>query len=529
MSIKPSPFSFGNPMPKLLVVDNNSFGAAFLIDRLQPITKLEVHQRSTESAAWALVQNERFEFYFIDLKLDDDNTRNYNGIQLGSRIRQLSTECVIVMYSSDIPEDGPSQFSHYQRCLRAGADDVVNRNSLYNQLPDELERYLDELARKRVEKLSAERPVEFHSGWRTMAARELVGDLALQNLVRRAIPRGESHHVEAIKGGYSGSVLLRVRSRSDDSEKMRNVLKVGRSRSALDDEFKRRPAIGSYTDQISETPYSSPVIYDREWAAMPIREVTNAHELSELLYDRALPASDHPVYQRIVDLLVAAVHETHMTTTRGRKAEPLFKYSFGAELLDVCDTFSVMTAVLSDRDLECVASVRTFIEGALVGHWAPDAATDASLALLHGDFHTRNILVTNQSSVTVIDLARRGFYPRLFDFAAIDVDLVLAHLGARDGADWAFARRDEWEKEVTGAYPYSTTTTWSSTVDPAMYLRSVALSGMVTNVDHISRREYADALVFQFLRHLRFPSVPLPKKLLAVRLVAQLLALSGLL
>jgi hypothetical protein len=43
----------------------------------------------------------------------------------------------------------------------------------------------------------------------------------------------------------------------------------------------------------------------------------------------------------------------------------------------------------------------------------------------------------------------------------------------------------------------------------------------------VSKDEYARALLINLLRYIRFPTVPLPKKALAVRMAGSLLELAG--
>ena len=57
-----------------------------------------------------------------------------------------------------------------------------------------------------------------------------------------------------------------------------------------------------------------------------------------------------------------------------------------------------------------------------------------------------------QISPLLIDFGRSDVYPRLFDFAALDVDLILSLMDHRSGLDQDFSRIGGWLDHVTQQY-----------------------------------------------------------------------------
>jgi hypothetical protein len=116
----------------------------------------------------------------------------------------------------------------------------------------------------------------------------------------------------------------------------------------------------------------------------------------------------------------------------------------------------------------------------------------------------------------------------LFDFAALDTDLLLSVIDSSKGADHDFKNVDRWFSEITTSFPYTSKTDMNAATKPA-WLRHKLLSEMVKELPSVLAAEYAETLVFHFLRYLRFGNITLPKKILATRLIANLTKKFGLL
>jgi hypothetical protein len=111
----------------------------------------------------------------------------------------------------------------------------------------------------------------------------------------------------------------------------------------------------------------------------------------------------------------------------------------------------------------------------------------------------------------------------MFDFAALDADLLFSVLDGSNAKDLKFGTHvDRWLKQITSHYPFKSkanaegNTRWS-------YLRNILHTNAMNSVAETNNIEYAEALAFHAARYLRFQTTTAPKKLLAVRTLGLLL------
>jgi hypothetical protein len=107
----------------------------------------------------------------------------------------------------------------------------------------------------------------------------------------------------------------------------------------------------------------------------------------------------------------------------------------------------------------------------------------------------------------------------LFDCAALDADLILSVLDSGDGKDHKVANVEKWFQDVTKLFPFAEPSSELKATTKVGWLRQALLSGIVRELPSALPIEYAETLVFQYLRYLRFPNITFPKKVLAARLI----------
>jgi hypothetical protein len=118
--------------------------------------------------------------------------------------------------------------------------------------------------------------------------------------------------------------------------------------------------------------------------------------------------------------------------------------------------------------------------------------------------------------------------PRLFDFAGLDTDILLAILDCENGRELSFNRIDDWYRLASSAFPFKRLSQLSMG-NRASFLRSAAHVALKEKLEGVSQMEYAEVFTFNLLRYLRFSSIAFPKKILATRLIHKMAAQFGLL
>ena len=162
------------------------------------------------------------------------------------------------------------------------------------------------------------------------------------------------------------------------------------------------------------------------------------------------------------------------------------------------------------------------------GRWGFTTA-DRHAARLHGNFHCRNVFLAHNEAPLLIDFGRSDVYPRLFDFAALDTDLVISVMDSGKGADHAFQNVEKWFRRIRRSFPFSKKPLNERPKTKVELFRNILRAHTTSKLKLVSASEYGEVLIFHLLRYLRFPSVPPAKKILAIRLIDALAKQLGLL
>jgi len=497
---------------------------------------LDISLAGTESAAMAFCKKESFGAIFIDLKLTPPSdpaisevSPNYQGIQLGSRIRDMDTDVLIVMYSADIELKRESDFKFYDDCLASGADKVISREWMVSAAPVLIAK---QISAWRQECLAKRRGnVDFsHSSNIHMKAmiEKLGGQSVLHDILRHTLPELASHAVEPVSGGYSGALVISVESKStaDGPADAWNFIKISKSEFSLHDELRRRPYQGTVLDTRSVTPriQASKKIHD--WHAFSVAAVRNAGSLEEFVSSRTLNARNKSPLKKLVStLLIQPASISRIENSTEPKRALLFRYVFLAEVLDSLDDIMRFSKTQYDIVVPKVDDVHRFVSGLGEGYF-PLGLNNTRVASLHGDFHCRNVLLPKNGEAVLIDFGRADIYPRLFDIANLEVDLVVRVLGNDSGDSWNTGNLELWTTDLQSYWPLSSDE--SRPEDCISYLRSRLHEALRNDIESVSKREYAEALVFHLLRYVRFPSIPFPKRALCVEWITSLLKQFGI-
>lgn len=170
-----------------------------------------------------------------------------------------------------------------------------------------------------------------------------------------------------------------------------------------------------------------------------------------------------------------------------------------------------------------VRRISSFLTPAVRSRWSASRA-GALVSFLHGDLHTRNILVKKNSDVICIDFARAYLLPRLFDVATLFIDLAL-RCAASETELWSIAKARSDVAQLLSLRPFGDAD-WSTVTARFGNAGTLitALGEEISNtVPDVSRAELRDSLLHQLLRFIRFSTVPMPRRIMAVVLADSLL------
>ena len=337
--------------------------------------------------------------------------------------------------------------------------------------------------------------------------------------------------VKALQAGYSGAAILRVKAKdkSDAPDGIRLIVKVSRSQFALEDELKRRPKTGSRYEASSAFPNTQPIIQQDGVYAIYIREVREKLLLRTFL-EKPEAKGDHSLLGKVVtDLLIAPAQEAKPWEDFDLQADAYqFRASALSDISDFLEDAAKWKRILERADLIAIKSAQKFVDTLIEARWG-FAITKRHAAHLHGDFHCRNVFVAVGEAPVLIDFGRSTVYPRLFDIAALDADLIISVMDAANGVDLDFKKINAWLRRVTTCFPFAVAPSNKSHNGKTQLLRHILLTQMTGKLKTVLPAEYSEALLFQLLRYLRFDSVTPAKKILAVRMIALLTNRLGIL
>jgi DNA-binding response OmpR family regulator len=510
---------------QILLVENTASMARPLIRKLEIDPRFDVSSRADSESALQLVQREEFDVLFIDLHLAERSSGEpiFDGISVGEAARKRLPNAVIVMYSQQIKAEDVKGFEHYEACKRAGADEIMARAPLFSLTQADLSALVDRLISDKRNAESENSHVVFDTGVRTLGAADTLGTTKLQRLLAKCVPNYPFLQIQAIRSGYSGAALFRVKAAADEkyTNALSLVVKVTESKFPLEDELQRRPEPGGFFASSSVVPHTHSIIEHDGLFAVSIAEVRKKHLLRDYLLEGTLTRTANKVLSRVVnDLLLAPARESRPADELNLPKDSYhLRPAAGSAIDEFLRESLTWTNVLKKADLAALQTTHKLVRKALDGHWN-FTAEGRHVALLHGDFHCRNVFVSVDDSPLLIDFGRSQIYPRLFDFAALDADLMISLWDTVAGNDRDLNRVNEWYRSITKSFPFVASGS-SPSHERIDFLRTALIKGL-QQLPSLSRSEYAETVIFQLLRYLRFEAVPTPKKILAARLIENL-------
>ena len=506
----------------ILLIDDQADTILFLIEHIKQIQGWQ--WKHVSSARLALEElNKHWDVVCIDLKLSPQNTAApgaafYEGIFVAETARRKSNSTVIIVYSEDIPATGSAGFGWYNECCAAGADTVTARSKLVHLGPEALKKDIDDAVEKRRKQQQLRRPLQVDSSIKTRAAVGSVGAHVLSEMLEQLLPGMDEDRVQILAGGFTGALVWLVESKSSRAGTLKNVLKISNATGSLQDELSRRPPPGSVFNINAVRPEGSRMAEVAQWNGILIPAVQDSKLLRDYL---GQPFSQKA--RRALDQLVDNLLSAPANNSIEAKADDIsYAFSLGvaAQIWDSIAEVTSWKSLLKRKDVNSAEAIKKVVMEVAEGKIT--FSRFKKLALLHGDFHCRNVFISDSGTSVLIDFGRSEVYPRMFDFAALDADLLFSALDSGAAKDLKFGSQiDEWVKQLTSHYPFNRRTRvegrtrWN-------YLRNI-LHHHAMQVKDANETEYAEALAFHIARYLRFPTTTAPKKLFAIRALGILL------
>lgn len=515
-------------MLNILIVDDDRSYATTLSNTLVA-ANFRVSKADNVQEADRVIEAEHVDAALVDIFLDikwgpeGDGQPLPTGRPLCARIRARFPHAFILAYSGMVD----AKPGWEGEGIRKSADDLKGTEWLAGLSVEEMRAHILNGIIEKEKQAEKHRPISFDEKWRTQAALEMVGGSTIRKILQRAIPEGERDAVRALSGGYSGAVVLLANTwRHGDGRQLDTILKLSTDVHPLRSELQGAPPLGADQTFSAAIPREvSPNPIDG-WYAIISPAVRDPRPLRDVLLSTTGARRLRRISDKVIKeaLLPGLKHAIQVRKDDRSDADLRLSFRLAAEANDVLVELGLLTRWLTREDLRAIARVRRFLEFGVTSEWS---LSDNALyySHQHGDLHCRNILLDPDDEVRLIDFARARKMPRTVDAAALIVDLWLTVLDEKDGNGWDWSRVSQWEHEVLQGFPFRAQRkeVSSPSGDPWNWLAQAANRAVTNTFPPITVAEFSDAILFQMIRYLRFSTIPLPKKLLAVRLIARLL------
>jgi CheY-like chemotaxis protein len=513
----------------VLIVDNWPHNQSTLNARLTKINEinhinLKIDIVPKPNDAMQHIKSISYDFIFLDLKLSDEDLKPneeplFDGIQLCDDIRRFNSSTIIILYSTDIKHNREISFPYYSECEKAGADLIISKSHLFNMNPQQLYELMIKQKETRETLLLNNRPILFDDDIKTNAFLETLGKSTISEIVYNLVPGMVDYKLSVIEPGYSNAFVFIVKSSTNENNQfnIENVIKISPFRNTLDAELKKAPIPGSYLHSLSVTPTSNEQLKIGDFYCIKIPKVRNAKILSDvLLFDKLTKTMKNTFTLLLKSLVVEPIGEAFSWEySKGIISDNYsLSYVAGYEILKNLEIIISATTILKKKEINQAIFLYDFLTK-YFGDSYKFTNEIHKITYLHGDLHCRNIFYISSQNPILIDFGRSTVFPRLFDAAALNVDLLITQMDSTKGKSNDLSNLDSWINVYKNQYPFVNKNDLIYH-DPVLVLLSMLNESLITDIKDISKLEYAEVLVFQLFRYIRFPNITFPKKVLIV-------------
>jgi CheY-like chemotaxis protein len=518
------------PLRKIVLVEDQPDARLHLKKMFERTFGHSIEVYATYYEAESRIGEGELDILITDLELtqkESEDEYEYEGFELIEALRSKTSEPVVVCYSRYFARNQGLKDAAKDR----GVDLVFERAQIYQQPAKNLLSEIVTIEKERLDGKLKKRPMETIKDLGTKCAVDRIGLATLKAHVDNHIRESLRDEVRALAGGFSGAVIVEVKSVIRPNQHAVNILKLSQRPDSLKIEIDGLPPRGTHYFNSSFIPDSSLFSY-RGWHSVAVSKIRNRQTLAEFITSSTRIHNAIPVFEKMVtELLIAPAQESAPISSIRDSSERLqeeLKDDFIP--LSNCYLKSIHTSIeeikqsgpiLNSDDLLSIDLTDKLFKSLADGK-NRFSRKDYSLAPLHGDFHCENVFVGEGIESKLIDFGRQGYFPRLYDIANLHVDILISRLISPKGT----------QDDLSGI------SNWLETYGETIFLAKPILKGgepclaaslieiMVSKVLSIEPRpneeEYSEAVLFHLLRYLRFSNIPTPKKVLCCRLIGSI-------
>lgn len=493
-----------NQRINILLVDDQNTPRRTLRDALQGILGVVVSDVEGLASAKSQVQAQRFDVALVDYRYNQDGCDDAVGPAI---VRALvkRIQGPVIMFSQHFSKEGTAI---EQKARAAGAYMTVERDDIYDWTFETFSKIISDYRKRFINDLTLEPDKDIAS----KAAVEVVGHDSLGVLLKTAFPTAAIAKVRALGGGLSGDYVLEVKWKTDPLSTVENsaCMKLSKHGGGLSDEIRGAPKLYESTADVAVSLLAllpEPIDGWHVGFSSMVEGEALRNVLQKAL-DRERDSLLSSVYSQIIDKQIKSGSNAYA------RADQTFSFAFCSSAIDAASSIRRLHQELKHGfDLEVVPRVERWLEFA-AGRWPFNDGPH--FVAVHGDFHAENILVTPSGQIRVIDWARASTMPRAFDAACLYVDMLCRGAGETTSDLWSVDYADNISKEILITRPFVESSA-------AVPLTSPVLSVLGKLIQHVlqsgvTEQELLEALLFQLCRYMRFPNIPFPRRMLALKI-----------
>jgi CheY-like chemotaxis protein len=515
----------------VLIVDDNRGTYLLIRDTLRAG---HIHEVSAASLleVKGLLEDVRVDAALVDLWLarsTSDIGSNSHTERVGTAvcrlIRQHHRNAFIALYSQDV--DSLPKESWEKVRQEAQADDVKGVSWFQQHAHAEaLREYIFSGIEQKNREIASERTLEWDSGLVTEGFRDVVSEPTVRLILDELLPGGAEDSIKVLTGGFSGSHVLRVNTkwRQKGSAASSTILKLDKQRHRIEAEVNGAPPIGSTEAFASAHAVKTTSHAVNGYWAFVAPAIDGPSLRTFLLSATPDPDIGSVVQSVIQDVVAPSLDHSAALEDDSGEDWTLLRPSFAAEIEHALREIKPAAKGFSWNVDASVDRIVAFLAPGVRTRWSATRA-GGMVSYMHGDLHTENILVRKNGDVVCIDFARAYLLPRLFDVTTMFVNLVLV-CGADEPSLWNVSTAKTQANQLLKVYPIGDLS-WGAGTARLGRVGSLiaALGDSISQAEPlVSRAELRDAVLHQLLRFLRFNTVPMPRRILAVVLAEALLS-----
>lgn len=508
---------------RILIVDDDPAQSSNLRDIIDQAPDFELNV-SYPADALKTINKIDYDLILIDLHFETKG-EDYGGQHLATKIRKTNKKVYIIVYSGKLDFTKSENQELVKSYLESGIDEIKTRKLLARTNSDELIEHLRLCIVKKQQEILSTIKFEVHPDIKSYAAIEVISEITLSLIIKEISPDANEVKVRALRAGYSGALILNIKFTNKSSNQEQDIIiKLSKDENNLALEVARKPNVGSMFEFHGVFP--SDIIQIDGWTVVYMANVSNAKSVRQWLKENKNTRENRRFIDHIINVSTISIIKNILTSSMVEDENYTITYSTAKSIIEEMLTISHYSIKIGQPLTKYINSITSYLNLVIEGNWKFQSNYYTKL---QGDLHTENILIGEHNEIKIIDFGRSELFPRLFDIAALDVDLVLNVINVNKDDYFDFTVIDDLFKKVIQNYPFrKKPLTVSTNGNLAEYFRNKLLNSIYNEIKDVTINEYAEVLLFQYLRYLRFSTIPVPRRIVAIKIINKLISLLSL-